>query len=124
MTLASASNSVAQVDESPQAIYKQYCEQPGDLRDELISQAQKDVFNVRHVEFLGAEHVRARELFKRVWMVNEGDIFTRENLEKALKHLSGFGKIYPVTMDGVTVKIDERDKTIDILYCVKERKNK
>jgi hypothetical protein len=124
MLSVALTSAAAQATNSATPNYGQYCNQSKDVREKLISEAQNEQFNVRRVEFLGSEHIRGRELFKRVWMVNEGDIFTRENLAKATKKLSGFSKIFPVTIDDVTVKLDEQDRSIDILFCIRERQKK
>jgi hypothetical protein len=121
VALTSAS---AQPTNSTPPDYARYCEQSKEVREKLINKAQDEQFNVRRVELLGSEHIPSRELFKRVRMVNEGDIFVRENLVKAIKQLSGFSKIFPMTMDDVTVKIDDQDRSIDILFCIREREKK
>ena len=100
---------------------RQYCEQRREIRESLIRQAQAEEYNVKLVQFLGADHIPGRDIFKRVRTVNEGDIFTRDNLEKAIRSLSGFGRIRPVSMDSVIVKLAEEDRSINILFCVTER---
>jgi hypothetical protein len=97
------------------------CGQTKAERDPLVQEAQREQFNVRRVEFAGSFSIRGRDLFKRVRMINEGDIFTRANLEAARKRLSRFGKIYPVTPDDIEIRLDRHYRSIDIVFCIKER---
>ncbi|MBX3245267.1 MAG: hypothetical protein KF685_12525 [Acidobacteria bacterium] len=108
---------------------KEVCSQPKEERDALINEAEREEFNVRHVEFVGNTYTRARDLFRRISpIINEGDIFARANLEKAVKRMSKMKAIYPITMDNVEVRLDrsyERAgrtyKVIDIIFCIEQK---
>ncbi len=100
------------------------CAQSKTQRDELIDEAEREYFNVRHVEFVGNTYTRGRDLFKNLRAVIEGDIFTRKNLVLSLKRVSKMRAIYPVTLDGVEVRLDRQDKSINITICVKQRPKK
>jgi len=110
----------AQTNASPIQKVKEACAQPRGEREKLIEKAQLEQFNVRRVEILGNEHIPASELFPRIRVFNEGDIFLRRNLEIALKRLSRSSKILPVKMDDVRVTLDENGRSVDVLVCVKE----
>lgn len=54
--------------------------------------------------------------------INEGDIFTRQNLHKSLAALSKLKAIYPVSIENVSVRLDEDKRIINITYNIRERK--
>ena len=60
------------------------CHQDRVDRERLIAEAERNEFNVKHVEILGNTYTQGRSFF-RIITVNEGDIFTRRNLEIAVK---------------------------------------
>lgn len=100
------------------------CGQAEDVRDPLINEAHNGQFNVRRVWIVGSTYTRYREFGKRMYQ-SEGDIFTREKLEKTVKRISKMRSIYPINMDNIEVRLDRNNGYIDIVFCVKQKpKNK
>lgn len=89
----------------------------------LIEKAEQNQYNVKWVEFCCPEKVRGRVLFGKInKFINEGDIFTRQNLHKSLAALSKLKAIYPVSIENVSVRLDEDKRIINITYNIRERK--
>jgi Surface antigen variable number repeat len=100
------------------------CSQPSTEQEPLIREAVKNRFWVRRVEFLGNEYTRDDVLRQRI-MLQEGDTFTRENLVKSLKSVNRLkGIIYPVKLSDVIIRLNRREKIIDMTICFKERRKK
>jgi hypothetical protein len=120
----SAPEAFAQVPAEARKAFTEICGFSSSVRDPLIDEAEREQFNVRRVEFVGSTYTRGRDLFKRARSVNEGDIFTRHNLGIALKQLSKMKQLHPVSMDDVEVRLDRPHRSIDILFCVKQKPRK
>lgn len=89
----------------------------------LIEKAEQNQYNVKYVELCCPEKVRGRVLFGKInRFINEGDIFTRQNLYQSLTALSKLKAIYPVSIENVDVKLDEEQRIINITYNIRERK--
>lgn len=98
------------------------CSQSTELRDSLIAEAETAEYNVLHIEFVNNVHLSGRKLFRKSGSaINEGDIFTRRNLETAMKRVSKIKSIYPLTIENIEIKLNRADKSIDILFCLKEK---
>lgn len=68
----------------------------------MIEEAERSEFNVRHVYIVGNTYTRYREFGKRMYQ-SEGDIFSREKLDKTVKRISKMRSIYPINMDNVEI---------------------
>ncbi len=100
------------------------CGHSADIRDPIIEEAERSEFNVRFVSIVGNTYTRYREFGKRMYQ-SEGDIFTREKLERTVKRISKMRSIYPINMDNIEVRLDRNNGYIDIVFCVKQKpKNK
>jgi len=105
------------------------CGQEQKIRDTLISQAEEEEFNVRWIVISGNTYTRGRDFFKRINpVINEGDIFTLKNLEKAVKRVSKMRTIYPISIENVEVRTErmfERNgrtyNVIDVIFCVRQK---
>jgi len=97
------------------------CGQARDVRGPLINEANRDVFTVRRVSFVGNIYTRDRDLRSGKRTLNEGDIFSRRELESSVKNLSRMRAIYPVTMNNIVITLDVPRKDVDIVFCVRER---
>ena len=97
------------------------CHQDRRDRDQLIDQAERNEFSVKRVEIEGNTYTRGREFFRRTTDIREGDIFTKKNLETSVKRIAKMKTIYPITVDNVKVRLDLTDKTIDIVFCVRQK---
>src|SRR5687768_12043398 len=60
------------------------CSQPAAEQDALIREAVEKQYLVRRVEFIGNVYTRDNVLRRKI-VLEEGDVFTRENLIKSLK---------------------------------------
>jgi outer membrane protein assembly factor BamA len=97
------------------------CLQPAAEQDALIREAVENQYWVRRVEFVGSEHTRDSVLRARV-VLQEGDIFTRDNLLKSLVGLSQLNKIiYPVKLNDVILRLDKPEKIVDVTICFEEK---
>jgi len=87
----------------------------------LIRKAQMNKYIIRRLEFIGNERIRDGVLRRRI-LLQEGEFFTRGILIKSLINVSKLKLIYPVRLRNVIVKLDNQEKTIDVLICFKERR--
>lgn len=87
-----------------------------------INEADRSKFITRRIEFWGNVLVHDRELRKYVAKgLSEGDIFSREAIEAAVKQLSRVKSIYPITMESIEVRLDRLRTDVDLIFCVRER---
>jgi hypothetical protein len=97
------------------------CSQPAAELDALIREAVAKQFLVGRVEFIGNAHTRDNVLRRKI-LLDEGDVFTRENLVKSLESVSKLRKIiYPVKLNDVEIRLHRSDKIIDIGICFQEK---
>ena len=97
------------------------CSQSAAEQDPLLHEAIANQYWVRRVEFSGNQYTRDNVLRRRI-VLEEGDVFTRENLVKSLESVSKLKKIiYPVKLSDVIVRLDRPEKIIDMTICFKER---
>ncbi|MGI9067927.1 MAG: POTRA domain-containing protein [Pyrinomonadaceae bacterium] len=75
----------------------------------------------RRLEFIGNEHIRDGVLRRRI-LLQEGEFLNRGILIRSLINVSKLKLIYPVRLRNVIVKLDNQEKTIDVLICFKERR--
>ena len=98
------------------------CGQSIKVSGPMIDEAEREQFNTRRVEIVGNTYTRYREFRKR--MVNgmsEGDIFTRVALEKSVRQVSRIRSIYDITMENIEIRLNREDRSIDIVFCVKQK---
>lgn len=100
------------------------CGQEPAIQEPIIDEAETKQFNVRRVEISGNPSIRHREFVKRLQGVNEGDIFSKVLLVKAVERIARMKKIYPITLRDVELRLDRQYRDIDILICVEERKSR
>ena len=97
------------------------CSQSAAEQDPLIREAIANQYRVRRVEFSGNQYTRDNVLRRRI-MLEEGDVFSGENLVKSLESVSHLKKIvYPVKLSDVIVRLDRPEKIIDMTICFRER---
>ena len=100
------------------------CGQEDVVRRALADEADFGKFHVRRVEISGNATTRHREYVKRLTGVNEGDMFSIQNLEKAVHRIAKMKQIYPITMRNIELRLDRTSRDVDILVCVRERVRK
>jgi hypothetical protein len=92
------------------------------FQSRLLDEAEQKQFTVRRVEFAGNQWTRDRLLRQRIPGLQEGEIFTKEILRQNLNFLSRLKIIRPVGLDDVDVRLISKDKLIDLVIFVKERR--
>ena len=98
------------------------CAQPAADQDALIREAVEKKYLVGRVEFVGNEYTRDNVLRRKI-MLEEGEVFTRENLVKSLESVSKLRKIiFPVKLSDVDVRLDRSAKIIDMGICFQEKR--
>lgn len=97
------------------------CFQDADEKQRLIGEAEQNEYNVKSIEISGNEATRHRVFVKNLFLY-EGDIFTRRNLEKSIKGISKISAIKPISLADVGIRLDRGDKTVDLVFCVVEKK--
>lgn len=97
------------------------CDQPANERNPILEKAEKERYSTRRLEFIGNVTTRDSVLRRRV-LLQEGEFFRRSILLKSLRNVSVLKAIYPVTMNSVTAKLNESEKTIDFQICFRERR--
>lgn len=99
------------------------CSQSQETRESLMKQAESAQSTVRRVEFVGTTYTRDEVLRRRMTELQEGDLFTRDNLVKSLKNMSRLrNEIYPVQLKDVEVKLNENSREIDLTICFKPKR--
>jgi outer membrane protein assembly factor BamA len=89
----------------------------------LIEKAEQNQYRVSHIYFSGNTEIRDRVLHRKIKKrLNEGDIFTRQNLYQGLINLSELKVIYAVRLKDVKVSLDEENKMIDLTITVREKR--
>ncbi len=89
----------------------------------IIEKAEQNPYRVGHIYFSGNTEIRDRVLRRKInEILNEGDIFTRQNLYQGLKKLSELKVIYAVRLEDVEVSLDEENKIIDLTITVREKR--
>jgi outer membrane protein assembly factor BamA len=99
------------------------CSQDAVERQNLITEAEAAEFNVRRIEIAGATYSRYR-VFSRKMAINEGDIFTIENLEKTIDGMNRLDVINSITIEDVEVRLDRQNRDIDFVFCVVQKEKK
>jgi len=106
--------------ESTSAPFK--CSQPAAAQEPLIREAVENQYWVRRVEFLGNEYTRDNVLRRRITL-QEGDVFTRENLVNSLESVNKLKRIiYPVKLSDVIIRLNAPEKIVDMTICFKEKR--
>ena len=101
------------------------CIQNADERTRLVNEAQSEQFNVLFVEFWGNTSTNSRALFKITKpIIDEGDIFTKENLDVTRRSLSKVTTLYPLKINDERICLDRQNKSVNILFCVREKEKK
>ena len=95
--------------------------QPSIERESLLREAIANRYTVRRVEFTGNETTRDNILRRRIFL-QEGDVFTRHNLQRSIANLNKLKIIYPLKMSDVFVRLDRSDKLIDLTLSFRERR--
>jgi outer membrane protein assembly factor BamA len=97
------------------------CDQKSVEKAQLIKETEKKYqYRVKRIEFVGNEFIRDRVLREKL-AFEEGDIFTKELLEKSIKNLSKSKELYPISLKDVRIYLDKSSKDIGLVFCVKER---
>jgi hypothetical protein len=97
------------------------CSQPTPEQDALIREAAENQYLVRRVEFSGNERTRDNVLRREI-ILQEGEVFTRENLARSLESVSRLKRIiYPVKLGDVILHLGKPEKIIDMTICFRER---
>lgn len=89
-----------------------------------MQQAERQRFTVRRVEFLGLTYTRDEVVRARlVKFQQEGDLFSRAQLVKALNSMSKLRpEIYPVRLSDIEVGLNESEQTVDMTICFRPKR--
>ena len=91
-------------------------------RSALISEAERNRFVVRRVEFLGNTNTRHHVLASRL-AFQEGDLFAEALLERSLRDMSRLSRIIkPVRLKDVQVRLNREERLIDLNILIRERR--
>ena len=92
-------------------------------RDSRLAIAGREQYVVAHVYVAGNVHVKDRDIRRRLLTgFTAGDIFVREAFDNSLKEISRIKAIYPVTLNDIDVRLDEKEKHIDVTINIRERR--
>ena len=93
-------------------------------REQRMLVAERESYVIRHINFNGNMWVRDRDMRRRLDRhFSQGDIFQRKLLENSIRNLSKMHAIFPVTMNDVVVRLDSKDKNIELTFNVRERQS-
>lgn len=100
------------------------CSQSNSERETLMQQAERQRFTLRRVVFLGLTYTRDEVVRARlIKFQQEGDLFSRAQLVKALKSMSKLRReIYPVRLSDIKVHLNESEQTVEMTICFKPRR--
>jgi outer membrane protein insertion porin family len=79
------------------------------------------LYYIRRVEFVGNSITRD-QILRRNILMNEGDAYNEELLEKTLKRLNRLGIFEKITREDVKFSFDEENHLVDILFKIKEKR--
>jgi len=89
----------------------------------LIEKAEQNQYRMSHIYFSDNIEIRDRVLRRQInKFLNEGDIFSRQNLYQGLTNLSKLKAIDAVRLEDVEVSLDEKEKNIDLTITVREKR--
>jgi len=119
--VASAQQSFTQAQESEEGQFK--CSQRGFEQNTLIREAERDRYTTRRVEFIGNNYTRDEILRRRIIIgLQEGDLFTRQNLIRSLRNVSKLKVIYPARLRDVVIQLDRPGKMVNMIICFREKR--
>ena len=91
-------------------------------QSQLIAEAEQNKYTIRRLEFIGNEHIRDQVVRRRLWALQEGEIFTKKALTKGLLSLNRPADIQLVRLDDVDVRLDRKEKIVDLRIVINERR--
>ena len=98
------------------------CNQSTTERNALMSEAERNTFTVRRVEFIGLTYTHDQIVRDRMTpLVQEGDIFSRDKLVKSLQNMSRLRTINPLRLRDVVIQLNESEKLVDMIICFKQK---
>ena len=77
------------------------------------------VFVLRRLEFIGNATTRDRIVRRRV-LQQEGEPYSEELMEKSVDRLNGLRRFEKLTMTDVEIRVDEKERFVDLLVHLKE----
>ena len=89
-----------------------------------MSDAEKNRYTVRRLEFIGNTWTRDTTLRKQTNELQEGEIFSYSTLRRSLANLSRLQSIYPVRLGDVDAYLNPDESTIDLTIYVRPRSRK
>ena len=98
------------------------CAQPVADQAAIIREAEANDFTIRRLEFVGNERISDWVLRRRMSTLQEGEKFSRSNLERSLANVSRLKIIYPVQFSDVVLRLEKSEKLVDMVICFKEKK--
>ena len=99
------------------------CSQPSAEREAQMREAEKSIFTVRRVEFIGLTYTHDQVVRDRMTsIVQEGDLFSREKLISSLQNMSKLKKsIYPLELKDVVMELNRSEQFVDMIVCFKQK---
>jgi outer membrane protein assembly factor BamA len=85
------------------------------------SRAETNHFTIRRIEFVGNAHTSDGVLQKRMSALQEGEKFSKRNLNRSLTDVSRLNVIYPVQLRDVVLRLERFERLVDVVVCFKER---
>jgi hypothetical protein len=92
------------------------------FESELISEAERQQYSIRSVEFVNSQSIPDQTLRRRIPGLQEGERFTISTLEQNLVSLSKLRTIRPVRLEDIDVFLDKTNGSIDVWIHVNERR--
>lgn len=80
-------------------------------------------YAVRRVEFNGNATMRDRKARENIYL-KEGDIFSKENLDKSIEKLNKSKLFEPISLQDVSWFLNDKDKIVDFVFYLKEKPKK
>lgn len=98
------------------------CRQSVAERNALMSEAEREAFTVRRVEFIGLTYTHDQVVRDRMTpLVQEGDLFSQRKLVKSLQSMNKLRTFDPLHLRDVVIQLNRSEKSVDMIICFKQK---
>lgn len=98
------------------------CPKPAKQQRQWIREGEDKKYTLRRMEFYGNQNFPDADIRRKILM-NEGDFFSRKKLFASISSLNTIAVFRPVRLSDVDIRLDHKEKLVDLVICLKERSN-
>lgn len=100
---------------------KSECVQDESEKLKFIKEADDSKHRVINITVSGNSSKTIRN-FRKVMEFDAGDIFNAKLLEKTIKNSRKLKQMYPISFEDVGVSLDRKEKRINFIFCLRDKK--